>query len=73
MFTALLERLLHCRHKHLTRPVAPVRKRGIPQGDTYVVCLDCGRRFAYDSKEWKIGGPLAGNPGGASEIGLRIK
>jgi hypothetical protein len=35
--------------------MAPVRHRGAPQGDSYVVGLDCGRRFAYDAKQWRIG------------------
>jgi hypothetical protein len=38
--------------------MAPVRHRGAPQGDSYVVCLDCGQRFAYDAKQWKIGAAL---------------
>lgn len=62
MFATVLSKLFQCGHKHLSRPVAPVRKRGISQGNTYVVCLDCGQRFAYDSKEWKVGGPLNDDP-----------
>lgn len=46
-----------CRHKHLSRPVAPVRKRGVSQGETYVVCLDCGTQFAYDTLAWQVGKP----------------
>ena len=62
MFDAVVKRLFHCGHKHLSRPVAPVRKHGISQGETYVVCLDCGQRFAYDSQQWKIGAPLPERP-----------
>lgn len=58
MFASVLNRLFQCAHKHLTRPIAPVRIRGAPQGDSYVVCLDCGKRFAYDPTLWKIGAPL---------------
>lgn len=62
MFASVLNRLFPCGHKHLSRPVAPIRKHGIPQGETYVVCLDCGQQFAYDSKEWKVGKPLTKSP-----------
>ena len=27
----------------------------MPHGDTYVVCLDCGKQFEYDLKEMRIG------------------
>jgi hypothetical protein len=62
MFASVLNKLFQCAHKHLTRPIAPVRLRGAPQGESYVVCLDCGQRFAYDAKEWKIGAALTDNP-----------
>ena len=62
MFASVFSRLFQCAHKHLTRPMAPVRHRGAPQGDSYVVCLDCGQRFAYDAKEWKIGAALRDKP-----------
>jgi hypothetical protein len=58
MFARVLSRLFQCAHKHLSRPMAPVRQRGAPQSDSYVVCLDCGRRFSYDAKQWKIGAAL---------------
>jgi hypothetical protein len=58
MFASVLSRLFLCAHKHLTRPIAPVRRHGAPQGGSYVVCLDCGQRFAYDAKQWKIGAAL---------------
>jgi hypothetical protein len=58
MLYRVLELLFRCRHKNITRPVAPVRKRGVPQGDSYVVCLDCGQQFAYNAREWLIGKPL---------------
>jgi hypothetical protein len=31
----------------------------VPQGQTYVVCLDCGKQFGYDLETMRIGGPLA--------------
>jgi hypothetical protein len=62
MLEKIVQLLFHCRHKHLSRPVAPVRKDGRPQGATYVVCLDCGQPFAYDSDTWKVGQPIATRP-----------
>ena len=38
--------------------MAPARVRGAQPGNNYVVCLDCGQRFAYDSTQWKIGARL---------------
>ncbi|MBV8730926.1 MAG: hypothetical protein JO336_14060 [Acidobacteriia bacterium] len=64
MLAALFNRLFACTHKRLSRPLAPVRKGGKPQGESYVVCLDCGQRFVYDTKEWKVGGPLVDLPVG---------
>jgi len=50
--------LFRCGHKRLTRPVTPVSRAGKPLGDTYVVCLDCGKQFRYDLREMRIGKPL---------------
>jgi hypothetical protein len=73
MIATVLNMLFQCGHKHLSRPLAPVRKAGVPQGESYVVCLDCGQRFAYDAKEWKMGAPLASSPLGPPEFGFRAK
>src|SRR5262252_5688278 len=59
MIDSLLNLLLRCPHKRITRPVTPVGKAGQPHGETYVVCLDCGKQFAYDARNMKIGKPLA--------------
>jgi hypothetical protein len=50
--------LFRCAHRRLTRPITPVSKPGVPSGETYVVCLDCGKQFSYDWKEMKVGGPI---------------
>ena len=55
MIETVLNLLFHCGHRHLTRPFTPIRKQGVPQGETYVVCLDCTKQFAYDWKEMRIG------------------
>lgn len=58
MIDTVLNLLFRCSHRRLTRPVTPVSKAGVPHGGTYVVCLDCGKQFAYDTKEMRIGKPI---------------
>ena len=55
MIDSVLNLLFRCSHKRLTRPVTPVSKDGKPHGDTYVVCLDCGKQFSYDLTRMRIG------------------
>ena len=31
-----------------------VHTPGTPAGETYVVCLECGKRFAYDLENMRI-------------------
>jgi hypothetical protein len=47
-----------CAHRRLTRPITPVNQAGAPSGETYVVCLDCGKQFAYDWDHMRIGKAL---------------
>ena len=58
MFAKILEAMFGCRHSHYSFPIT-VRagtRRAMTAGriGTYVVCLDCGREFAYDWEEMKI-------------------
>lgn len=55
MIDTLLNLIFRCSHRRLTRPVTPVSKAGVPHGATYVVCLDCGKQFAYDLNQMRIG------------------
>ena len=55
MIDTLLNLMFRCSHRQLTRPVTPVSKAGVPHGETYVVCLDCGKQFAYDLDRMRIG------------------
>ncbi len=59
MIDTVLNLLFRCPHHRLTRPVSPVSKAGQPHGEAYVVCLDCGKQFAYDMQLMKIGKPLS--------------
>ena len=58
MIDSVLNLLFRCSHRRLTRPVTPVSKAGAPNGATYIVCLDCGKQFAYDAKEMRMGKAL---------------
>jgi len=62
LIDSILNLIFRCPHHRLTRPVTPVSKAGQPHGETYVVCLDCGKQFAYDITQMKIGKPLASSP-----------
>jgi len=56
MMGSLFEYLFGCGHRSLSRPMTPVHAG--PGSCTYVVCLDCGKRFAYDWKAMRIGASL---------------
>jgi DNA-directed RNA polymerase subunit RPC12/RpoP len=58
MIDTVLNLLFRCSHRRITRPITPVMKTGEPQGGTYVVCLECGKQFAYDAREMRMGKPI---------------
>ncbi|HXN47153.1 MAG TPA: hypothetical protein VN893_10965 [Bryobacteraceae bacterium] len=58
MISLLAELLFRCAHRRLTRPITPVSKPGVPSGETYVVCLECGKQFYYDWEKMRLGGPV---------------
>ena len=58
MIDSVWNLLFRCPHKRVTRPITPVSKAGVPHGDTYVVCLDCGKQFIYDLKKMRIDKPV---------------
>jgi hypothetical protein len=58
MIDTVLNLLFNCLHRHLTRPFTPVHQAGIAHGETYVVCLDCAKQFAYDLSTMRIGKPI---------------
>jgi len=61
MLQSFLNKMLGCSHNRTTFPLTPSRKNGVSQGPgamrngTYIVCLDCGREFAYNWSEMRIG------------------
>ena len=58
MIDTVLNLMFRCSHRRITRPITPVTKAGAPHGETYVVCLDCGKQFAYDLTAMQIGKPI---------------
>jgi hypothetical protein len=58
MFGALLNFLFGCRHRRLSRPMTPMNDKRVPDGHPYVVCIECGTRFAYDAREMRLGKPI---------------
>ena len=58
MMDSLLNLLFRCSHRRLTRPITPMHKPGVPHGETYVVCLDCGKQFTYDWEKMHVGKPV---------------
>ena len=57
MLQALLNSLFSCSHHRTTFPLTPARRNGSPgtRNGTYVVCLDCGKEFAYDWSSMRVG------------------
>jgi len=58
MLQRILNSLLGCSHARTTFPLTPGRKNMAPsatRNGTYVVCLDCGKEFAYDWEGMRIG------------------
>ena len=51
---SILNLLFLCRHLQLTRPITPTAVRE-SDGQSYVVCLDCGKHLAYDVRQMKMG------------------
>ena len=55
---SLLDMLFGCWHKNLSFPITKRagqrRTQAASVTGTYVVCLDCGKEFAYDWKEMKV-------------------
>ena len=51
----LINLLFRCRHRRLSRPIAPVSKPGKARQEPYVVCLDCGKQFGYDLQRMRMG------------------
>ena len=61
MIDAIWNLLFRCQHRRTTFPLTPARSKkggesGDKHGETYVVCLDCGKQFIYDWEHMRLGG-----------------
>jgi predicted transcriptional regulator len=58
MISRLVDAFFGCWHTNLTFPItarsAARRNAAASLTGTYVVCLDCGKEFAYDWRQMKI-------------------
>lgn len=58
MIAKFLDTVFGCWHAHLSFPITvrsrPRRSAAASLTGTYVVCLDCGKEFAYDWQEMKV-------------------
>jgi hypothetical protein len=66
MLQSLLNSLFGCSHQRTTFPLTPGRKNASPAAvpshhGTYVVCLDCGKEFAYNWEKMRVGVILPSN------------
>ncbi|HZP18521.1 MAG TPA: hypothetical protein VFB00_11175 [Terriglobales bacterium] len=63
MFSKLLDVLFGCRHVSYSFPMSARAVKQHPSAGsltgTYVVCLECGKEFAYDWKTMKVMGESA--------------
>jgi hypothetical protein len=66
MIQSILNKVLGCSHHRTTFPLTPLRKSGAVQAPgatrnntTYIACLDCGKEFAYNWSEMRMGQPVA--------------
>jgi hypothetical protein len=72
MLHSLLNTLFGCAHQRTTFPLTPSRKSSVfsasnHRSGAYVVCLDCGKEFAYDWKEMRVGEVMPAIPPTAAE------
>jgi hypothetical protein len=74
MLQSLLNTFFGCSHQRTTFPQTPARKgAGYPapgainKSSTYVVCLDCGKEFAYNWNEMRLGQQVTVRPA-ATEV-----
>jgi hypothetical protein len=58
MFHSIFNVFFGCAHHRTTFPLTPGRANGTAR--TYVVCLDCGKEFAYNWANMQIGEPVPG-------------
>jgi hypothetical protein len=53
MLQSIFNAFFSCSHHRTTFPLTPGRNSGTAR--TYVACLDCGKEFAYNWSDMRIG------------------
>ena len=74
MLQTFFHALFGCSHQRTTFPLTPARTTVAPGGKrlgTYVVCLDCGKEFAYDWQQMKVVGPGRDNAAGVRSLATK--
>ena len=66
MIDSLFNTLFRCSHRRTTFPLTQASKTGADAGETYVVCLDCGKQFTYDWEHMRMGRPVDIGAGSSS-------
>ena len=72
MFHTVFESLFGCSHRRTTFPITRGRKSAsatattATSNRTYVVCLDCGKEFAYDWRSMSVGEAVEVTPATAA-------
>jgi len=72
MLHTFFESLFGCAHQRTTFPITRGRKSlGTHAANrTYVVCLDCGKEFAYDWKSMRVGEAVQAPPAAGAPVTL---
>jgi hypothetical protein len=72
MFARLLDAFFGCWHSHYSFPITvrpgSRRSKAASLTGTYVVCLDCGKEFAYDWRQMKVISGLPDSPSGVHAL-----
>ena len=75
MLARLIDLFFGCGHSHLSFPMTAKRTSRRCQAafltGTYVVCLDCGREFAYDWQRMKIVDAVRDEPGVVADLAAK--
>lgn len=64
MLQSILNAVFGCTHQRTTFPQTPARNKSA----TYVVCLDCGKEFAYNWNQMQLGQQVVGQPIAFNEV-----
>ena len=75
MVGKFLDALFGCWHSRYSFPITvrpgSRRSRAAAVTGTYVVCLDCGKEFAYDWQEMKVVEPGRSTPAGVRSLATK--